>query len=143
MDHLIDVIYKFETNKLINDFVSNIHMGKYRVLDGRIVIGLTEQVSIYCNGTRKNVISKIDTGATKSSIDTSLASELKLGPVIKSKLIKSAHGSKLRPIIEATIVLAGKKIKSEFTLADRAHLKYAILIGQNILKNGFLIDPEK
>ncbi|HLC60265.1 MAG TPA: RimK/LysX family protein [Candidatus Nanoarchaeia archaeon] len=118
-------------------------MGKYRVLDGRIVIGLTEQVSIYCNGTRKNVISKIDTGATKSSIDTSLASELKLGPVIKSKLIKSAHGSKLRPIIEATIVLAGKKIKSEFTLADRAHLKYAILIGQNILKNGFLIDPEK
>ena len=118
-------------------------MGKYRVLDGKIVIGLTEKVSIHCNGSIKNVVSKIDTGATKSSIDTNLADELKLGPVIKSKLVKSAHGSKLRPIIEATIKLAGRKIKSEFTLADRAHMKYSILIGQNILKDGFLIDPNK
>ena len=86
---------------------------------------------------------KIDTGATKSSIDTNLAAKLRLGPVIKSKLIKSAHGSKLRPIIEATIELAGNVIKSEFTLADRAHMKYSILIGQNILKHGFLIDPSK
>jgi len=118
-------------------------MGKYKILDHKIVIGLAEKVSVYCNGVKKNVVSKIDTGATKSSIDTNLAAELKLGPVIKSKLVKSAHGSKLRPIIEATIELAGKKITSEFTLADRAHMKYRILIGQNILKNGFLIDPTK
>ena len=118
-------------------------MGKYRVLDGKIVIGLAEKVSIQHHGGSKRVIAKVDTGATKSSIDTNLAAELKLGPVIKSKLIKSAHGSKLRPIIEATIELAGKKIKSEFTLADRAHMKYRILIGQNILKDGFLIDPTK
>ena len=118
-------------------------MGRYKVLDGKIVIGLAEKVNVYCDGTRKNVISKIDTGATKSSIDTNFAAELKLGPVIKSRLVKSAHGSKLRPIIEATIELAGKKIKSEFTLADRAHMKYRILIGQNILKDGFLIDPTK
>lgn len=118
-------------------------MANYKVLDGKIVIGLAEKVHVHCNGTKKNVISKIDTGATKSSIDTNLAAELKLGPVIKSKLVKSAHGSKLRPIIEATIELAGKKIKSEFTLADRAHMKYRILIGQNILKEGFLIDPTK
>ncbi len=118
-------------------------MGSYKVLSGKIVIGLTERVSVHCDGTKRNVISKIDTGATKSSIDTNLAAELKLGPVIKSKLVKSAHGSKLRPIIEATIELAGKKITSEFTLADRAHMKYRILIGQNILKEGFLIDPTK
>ena len=118
-------------------------MGKYKLLDGRVIIGLTENVSVYCNPDRKKVIAKIDTGATKSSIDTNLAEELKLGPVIKSKLVKSAHGSKLRPIIEATIELAGKKIKSEFTLADRAHMKYRVLIGQNILKDGFLIDPLK
>ena len=118
-------------------------MGKYKILDGKIVIGLTERVNVHCNGAKRNVISKIDTGATKSSIDTNLAAELKLGPVIKSKLIKSAHGSKLRPIIEATIELAGKKIKSEFTLADRAHMKYRILVGQNILRDGFLIDPTK
>ena len=116
-------------------------MSKYTVLEGKIVIGLAEKVKIIQKTGGKVVISKIDTGATKSSIDTNLAAELKLGPVIKSKLVKSAHGSKLRPIIEATIELAGKKIKSEFTLADRAHMKYRILIGQNILQEGFLIDP--
>ena len=118
-------------------------MGKYRNLDGKIIIGIEEKINIHSNGSKRNVVSKIDTGATKSSMDTNLAAELKLGPVIKSKLVKSAHGSKLRPIIEATIELAGKKIKSEFTLADRAHMKYRILIGQNILKDGFLIDPNK
>ena len=118
-------------------------MGKYNILAGRVVIGLAEKVSIEHSGGRKMVIAKIDTGATKSSIDTNLAAELRLGPVIKSKLVKSAHGSKLRPIIEATIELAGRRIKSEFTLADRAHMKYRILIGQNILKDGYLIDPTK
>ena len=113
------------------------------MLDGKVVIGLEEKVRIHNNSGKKIAVAKIDTGATKSSIDTSFASELNLGPVIKSRLVKSAHGSKLRPIIEATIELAGKKIKSEFTLADRAHMKYRILIGQNILKDGFLIDPTK
>ncbi|MAG91665.1 hypothetical protein CMO83_03245 [Candidatus Woesearchaeota archaeon] len=118
-------------------------MGEYKTLNGKILIGLTEKVNIEHDNGKKNVIAKIDTGATKSSIDTNLAAELRLGPVIKSKLVKSAHGSKLRPIIEATIELAGKNIKSEFTLADRDHMKYRILIGQNILRNGFLIDPGK
>ena len=118
-------------------------MGGYKILGNKVVIGLDEKVQIQYSGGNKSVVAKIDTGATKSSIDTNLAAELKLGPVIKSKLVKSAHGSKLRPIIEATIELAGKKIKSEFTLADRAHMKFRILIGQNILKDCFLIDPEK
>lgn len=115
----------------------------HQLLSGRTVIGLAEKVNVKHRDGKKSVIAKIDTGATKSSIDTNLAAELRLGPVIKSKLVKSAHGSKLRPIIEAEIELAGKNIKSEFTLADRAHMKYRILIGQNILKDGFLIDPIK
>jgi hypothetical protein len=118
-------------------------MGGYRILDGKIVIGLTEKVYVHNGSGKKGVTAKIDTGATKSSIDTNLAAKLRLGPVIKSKLVKSAHGSKLRPIIEATIELSGKIIQSEFTLADRAHMKYSILIGQNILKHGFLIDPSR
>ncbi|MEK6949225.1 MAG: RimK/LysX family protein, partial [Nanoarchaeota archaeon] len=89
------------------------------------------------------VEAKVDTGASKSSIDIKLASKLGLGPVIKSKMIKSAHGNKLRPIIEAEIILAGRKIKSEFTLADRTHMKYGVLIGVNTLKHGFLVDPSK
>src|SRR3989338_2492371 len=113
-------------------------------LSDKIVIGLVEKVSISHNGDRKKTVkAKIDTGATKSSMDINLASELSLGPIIKSKIVKSANGNKVRPIIEAEIELAGKKLSSEFTLADRGHLRYIMLIGQNILKKGFLIDPNK
>ena len=118
-------------------------MGGYQSINGKVVIGLAEKVYVHNSKGKKSVIAKIDTGATKSSIDTNLAAELKLGPVIKSKIVKSAHGSKLRPIIEATIEFAGKKITSEFTLADREHMRFSVLIGQNILKEGFIIDPSK
>ncbi|MBS3097824.1 ATP-dependent zinc protease [Candidatus Woesearchaeota archaeon] len=109
----------------------------------RIVVGLTQQLTIIGEGKKKKVIAKIDTGATKGSIDTKLAAALQLGPVTRTKLIKSAHGNRLRPIIEAKVKFNGKTIKEEFTLADRSHMKYKVLIGQNILKHGFLIDPTK
>ena len=117
---------------------------KYKELDGKIIIGLIEPVMLYsklCG--KKAIMTKIDTGASKSSIDEGLASDLKLGPIIRSRLIKSAHGSKVRPVIEVKVELAGKKMIEEFTLADRWHMKYRILIGQNVLKHGYLIDPLK
>jgi hypothetical protein len=109
----------------------------------KTIIGLIENVMVFGKNKKKNIVAKIDTGATKSSIDFSLASELHLGPVIKSKMVKSAHGNKIRPVIEAEIELAGKKMNTEFTLAGRDHMKYKILIGQNALKKDFLIDPSK
>ena len=111
--------------------------------ENKIVIGLVETISIKCGSSLKEVLAKIDSGATKSSLDKNLAEELEIGPVIKSKLVKSAHGNKIRPVVEAEIVLANKVIRAEFTIADRNHMKYPALIGQNILKEGFLIDPNK
>lgn len=109
----------------------------------KTIIGLVEKLTIKTKDKTKELAAKIDTGATKSSIDIKLAEELNLGPVIKSKLVKSAHGNKVRPVIKAEVILAGKHIISEFSLADRSHLKYSVLIGQNILKHGFLIDPSQ
>ncbi len=110
---------------------------------GKIVIGLVEKIILKGNGKRKTLLAKVDTGATRSSIDEKLAKELKLGPVIRSRIIKSAHGSKLRPIVEAEVIIAKKKMETEFTVVDRSHLKYDVLIGLDILKNGFMIDPSK
>ena len=119
-------------------------MDKHKRVNGKIIVGLTEKIRLISdNGKQQDVTAKVDTGATKSSIDIQLANRLKLGPVIKSKMIKSAHGNRVRPIIEAEILLAGKQIKSEFTLADRSHMKYKVLVGINILRNGFLVDPSK
>lgn len=116
----------------------------HKKVNGKIIVGLTENVTLVAgDGQSMDIPAKIDTGATKSSIDIRLASKLNLGPVIKSKMIKSAHGNKLRPVIEAEIILAGRKIKSEFTLADRTHMKFDVLIGVNTLKNDYLIDPSR
>ena len=72
-----------------------------------------------------------------------LAAELSLGPILKAKLVKSASGKSLRPVVEAKLTLADKEFKTDFTIADRAEMKYRVLIGQNILRKGFLIDPAK
>jgi len=110
----------------------------------KTVVGLTEKVTIRGRAMEKTVLAKVDTGATKNSIDSRLAAELSLGPVVGTKLVKSAHGNSVRPIIKAEIVLAGKEMTTRFSLADRSHLKYKVLIGQNALKGrGFLIDPSK
>ncbi|MBR9690335.1 hypothetical protein GOV08_01485 [Candidatus Woesearchaeota archaeon] len=111
-------------------------------IKNKTIVGLTEEIKIK-NSVEKNSVmtARIDTGATNSSIDINIAGKLNLGPIIKTKLVKSTHGKRLRPVIEMEIEVADKKIKGDFTLADRSHMRYPILIGQNILKDGFLIDP--
>lgn len=110
----------------------------------RKVLGLIVPVKVFGKGVIKTVLGRVDTGATKSSIDAKLASELKAGPILETKLVKSAHGHALRPIIRLAIELEQEKVEAAFTIADRSHMKYLILIGQNVLKQGkFLIDPLK
>lgn len=110
----------------------------------KIVLGLTERVCIFKGNKKECIEARIDTGATKNSIDTNFVIEKGFGPVLRNTIIKSAHGTRKRPIIALDIELAGKKIfKTEFTIADRSHLKYRALIGQNVLKKGFIIDPNK
>lgn len=107
-------------------------------------LGLIEQIKIFSkSGKEKKILAKIDTGASKCSIDTKLAARLKLGPIIRTKLVKSAEGNSMRPIVKATIIIKNRKFEADFTIADRKHLRYDILIGVNVLKNGFIIDPSK
>lgn len=107
----------------------------------RTVVGLTETIKVKHDEGRHPVIARIDTGATKSSMDILLASKMKLGPVVASKLVKSANGAHLRPMVEVGVIIEGREVKARFTLADRGHMKYKVLIGQNILKKNFIIDP--
>ena len=107
------------------------------------IIGLTERVVLHGKKGSKAVIARIDTGATKSSIDAKLALELEVGPQRRMALVKQAGGVLLRPVVKELIEIAGRKLRVEFTIADRSHMKYKVLVGQNILKRGFLIDASK
>ncbi len=110
----------------------------------KTILGLVERITVIGQGKREVVMARIDTGATSSSVDESLARRLQLPPGGKSRIVKSAHGIKKRPVVIVRIKFNGSVIEEEFTLADRSHLTYPVLIGQNILKKGdFLIDPQK
>lgn len=112
-------------------------------MDGKVILGLTEPVRITgSDGKNADIIARIDTGATSSSIDLHLAEELGLKQISRSKVVKSASGVKKRALARAKIIIKGMEIEEEFTLADRGHMTYRMLIGQNILKKGsILIDP--
>lgn len=107
------------------------------------LIGVVEEVTINPDqDTQRKFWARIDTGASKSSMDSKLAAELHIGPVKRTKMVKSASGMRLRPIVDVVVDLAGKRMHSEFTLADRSHMKFPILIGRDILTaEKFLIDP--
>lgn len=108
----------------------------------RDVISLMETVVLVGPGGQKEVNARIDTGAHTSSIDVKLAAELNLGPIIETKNVRSASGIGLRPLIRANITIKGKSMESLFTIANRDHMKYSVLVGRNILREaGFLIDP--
>lgn len=111
------------------------------------IIGLIEKIRIYSNNKKefsKLIRAKIDTGAENSSIDSKLASKLHLGPIVKTKSVKSGLGKARRIIVHATVLIKGQKVKAEFTISDRSHLKYPVLIGVNILKKlNIYIDPNK
>ena len=110
--------------------------------DKKQIISLMEKVVVFGPSKEKEVNARIDTGAHTSSIDVKLAAELNLGPIIETKNVKSASGVGLRPIIKAKINIRGKILESEFTIANRDHMKFSVLVGRNILsKSGFLIDP--
>jgi len=113
-------------------------------LNEKAIIGLIEPVMLH--GKKRNAIfkAKVDTGATKSSIDESLVSILGLGPVKGETIVRNANGSEKRPFIDITVELAEHTVTEHFTIADRQHMRYPILIGRNILrKGGFLIDPNR
>ena len=111
----------------------------------RIIVGFLEWITCYSKSKRKKelVKARIDTGATKSSIDQDLAKKLGLGPIVGEKTVRNAHGTAKRKIVELTIQIADKIITEEFTIADRSNLRFPMLIGRNILRHDFLIDPKK
>jgi hypothetical protein len=106
----------------------------------KTVVGGVEQVIVYGTASHKKVLARVDTGAQSNSIDKSLAEKLGTGAVIRTTTVKSATGSSERPVVMLDIEIGGKRLTGRFTIADRSKLKYQLLIGRNILKNGFLVE---
>lgn len=107
------------------------------------IIGLSERVSIRGKAAKVDLVARIDTGATYNSIDEKLAEKLGLIHLKKQIRIRAASGKEKRRKAHAILEIKGRKIKSVFTITDRSHMRYRVLIGTRTLGGRFLIDPSK
>ncbi len=60
----------------------------------------------------------------------------------KRMIASSIGAAQLRYVVRIVVELRGKKIRSFFSLADRSHQAYPILIGRNVLRGKFLVDVQ-
>ena len=108
-----------------------------------IEVGLVEKAKVTGKKT-VGALAKFDTGAAYTSIDEGLADEVGLGPVIRTKKIKSALSKgQERKIVKAVIEVAGKTFGTEVNLSDRSHSKCKVLIGRNLMFNNFVVNISK
>ncbi len=104
-----------------------------------------EEVKIYGFDSTKSVkvLARVDTGAVRSSVDKDLAVELGLlnkKNILWKDTYRSASGVQARPVIDITYAVAGKRIKTSASVADRSKMSTPFLIGRNDMA-GFVINP--
>jgi hypothetical protein len=110
----------------------------------RPIVGVVEWVKVKGKKGTKTVKAKVDTGATRTSIDSTLSSEVGLVPLADSVQVRSAVASipTSRPIMRAEIIIHQQRFMLRVSVDDRSKMKYPVLIGRDLLQESkFLIDP--
>ena len=112
----------------------------------RVLIGRVEYVKVIGHHGEARVKAKIDTGASRTSVDVWLAANIGLGPTVDVAKVKSALASQVRtrPLVRGVVEVGGIRFALPVTVNDRSVMRYPVLIGMDILRSGrFLIDPTK
>ena len=127
-----------------------------------ITIGAKERI-IFRNALKEKVVARVDTGAKTSSVhcvkfwfdkqpgkkplNFVLVNE-KATPLktlnYKKRYVKSSNGEiDVRYSVMLEVKMGKAIFNAEFTLAQREHMRYKVLLGRNILTGRFLVDVEK
>lgn len=112
----------------------------------RRIIGVIEQVTVRGPAGEIQVRARIDTGATRTTLDTDLAKKLGLGPVERRVRTRSAAADRPeeRDVVRATIVIDSRVFETHAAITDRKDMKFHMIVGMDVLKrSGFLISPRK
>ncbi len=116
----------------------------YRVeSSNRTIMPIVCSVVLIGERGQEEVTAKVDTGASRTSVDRDLAARVGLGPVTDTIKVQAASSAQaeVRPLVEARIQLVGKEFRLPVSIADRADMNYPVIIGMDILSEGnFLID---
>ena len=116
----------------------------YRVKsDKRTIMPIVCSVVLIGERGQEEVTAKVDTGASRTSVDTDLAGRVGLGPVGDTVRVRAASSAQaeVRPLVEARLQLVGKEFVLPVSLADRGDMNYPVILGMDILSEGnVLID---
>jgi hypothetical protein len=129
----------------------------------KTVLGQTEW--IYITKAKENFKARIDTGAETSSINAIDIQEFERdgknwvkfnithdsdghpiwieAPVVRFvRILQSSEGGKYdrRPVVELHVRIGGVAHKSEFTLTDRQHMDFPVLIGRSFIQDVIVVD---
>lgn len=122
-------------------------------MKSKTIIGSEEFISFPEVGI-DSISARIDTGAATSSLGVKKILE-KDGVLCctmpnhqqvcfkdyKKKIIKSSFGHiEERYVIRLLVNISGRKIRTDFTLADRSKMAFPVLIGRKLLRNKFIVD---
>lgn len=129
--------------------------------EGKLILGQTEWIHI--DGLDINVPARIDTGATTSSVsavdilaferdgkkwvkfklshDGKTSKELTL-PVVSTKFIRQSNSEKTaeRYTVKGWVTVGSLKLNTEFTLADRTHMDFSVLLGRSFFRDEAVVD---
>lgn len=135
------------------------------VREGKLIVGEVEKVFVDPPGVVYQA--RIDTGAESASLDARDVQEFERDgerwvrfkmPLPDSEglvdverkvsrfvriLQSSAEEADRRPVIKLRIVIGNVERLVEFTLSDREHLEFPILIGRNVLKDSMIVDVSR
>jgi hypothetical protein len=108
------------------------------------VVGIVEKVTLI-GKKEANTFAVFDTGARMTSIDTKLASEAQVGPIIGTTTVKnpSIRMKVTRPTVKVQIKIKGEIYKCKANMQDRSHMTSKMLIGRDIMSGKFVVDPQK
>jgi len=101
------------------------------------VIGYTEEVIVIGTSGSEQVVAKSDTGATRTSIDTSLAADVGAGPIKSMTRIRSgsSRSGESRPVVDVVVGIGGNQHTVTASIVDRSHMDYPLLLGRDILSD--------
>ena len=112
----------------------------------RRVIGVVEPVIVRGKRGEVRVQARIDTGASRTTVDTDIAARAGLGPVLGTVRIRQSisRHPETRPLVEAELVIEGETFDVAAAIADRTEMKHHVIVGMDILGSGkFLVDPAR
>lgn len=126
------------------------------------IIGMTDLVD-FPDLDLFDVPAKVDTGAYTSALHCKKVRLVRVGTQTRlsfwligktgepprqfysdefsQRMIRNSFGiAEKRYVIKTRIILFGRRIRAEFTLADRERLKNPVLLGRKLLRNRFIVD---